>query len=372
MIRTKPSTTMLGAVMQASSRRGWLPKIPGLVAVLSVASVAMTGCSFGGDNPFRDRSDDYLRATEITPIQVPEDLDRGRLGQIYQVPQAGQVAPYQIDSEFEVPRPQRLSAQRSEGQVRIQSLGDEKWILVPASPGEIWPRVRAFLTRNEIATASADADRGVIVTDWLTFDDDAEKEHQFRLEFEQGVQLNTTEIDVTQRQRPAGESGSDSTAWPETSADAERADWMRTRLAEELAAEGSSGAASLVGQDIGATAKVELVAPRVADPYLSMKLNYERAWASVEFALESPGFEVESQDVEAGRFDIRYRQPVEKQRSGLMRWLFGDKQNEARSYRIRVRDVEGEVEVRILQPDGSSLSQQRAYQLLSRLRQQLT
>src|SRR5690606_38784548 len=93
-----------------------------------------------------------------------------------------------------VPRPQPLAANSIDEVIRIQSLGDERWILSNRDPSEIWPRVRNILNRSGIPTARAEAAQGILETVWLEFKGDEESNHRYRFYLQPGVQMNSTEI----------------------------------------------------------------------------------------------------------------------------------------------------------------------------------
>ena len=337
--------------------------------ILSLLVFSLSACTslFGIDSVFRDRSGDYLRADDMPQIEVPEDLDSDTLGVAFPVPE---VTEYQLGDQFQTPRPEQLAVEPV-GQVRIQSLAGESWILVPASPGEVWPQLRRFLTNNRIPTLSTDAGNGVIETDWVSDDGDDSLAYQYRFRLEQGVQLNTTEIVVDVRQMQVNEPDRSPPAWDSPDAinpDQEAA--MRLQLAEALADEESGGTASLLGQSIGAAAKVEVVTPRASDPYILLHLSYERSWASVEYALGSEWFGIDSSDREAGVFDIQlFTEPA--QPSSWLGRLFGGGRSTSTAYRVQLQRVGEAVEVRVTTPEGASLPQREAFEVLTLLRSNL-
>lgn len=341
--------------------------------VLILLAVALAGCTslFGADSVFRDRRSDYLKAEEMQPIQVPEDLDSETLGVAFPVPPAGQVSDYQLATEFETPRPDELSTDQV-GQVRIQRLDEDQWILVPAPPAEAWPRIRGYLTENRIPTLRTDADNGIIETGLLNYGDDDGTLHQFLLKLEQGVQLNTTEIVVRHRQFPSGAVPEVMPDWTQDqTGDSEEAEEMRLQIAESLAADEGSGTASLLGQRIGAAAKVEIITPSAVDPYILMHLSYARSWASVEFALGTATFSIESSDRDAGVFNLLLLSGTEQDYSWLRRVLRGSNGNLGQPYQLNLRQVDDSVEVRVMSPEGDSLPQREAFEFLTLLRSKL-
>lgn len=343
---------------------------------LTCCVFSVSACSFlGWDEYFRDRSNDYRRSAEVEPISVPDGFDADTLGELYPVPQGGEVVSYEIDSEFVVPRPRSVAVNESVSEVKIQKLGDDVWILMSVPPSESWPRVRSYLTRNGIPTAKADANKGVIETGLFKLSDSNEQFQQFLISLSQGVQLNTTEIEILHRSFDENTVPDVFPAWLKTSVDTEREDWLRQGLAGDLASERISGTASLLGQEIGAASKVELMTPTEALPFIEMRMPFARAWASVGYALNKDGFSVVEEQVDNGYYLSDYQKETEsKKPSMLRRMLFmggSNKQGSIKSYRININQVGDNVELRVIKVDGSDMSQRENYLVLQLIRNNL-
>lgn len=340
-----------------------------LLAFLTIGSLALPGCGlFGEDGTFRNRGKDYLLSEELPPLVVPEGLDADGIGQLYPIPPIAATAV--LDETEGVPRPQALSINSLEEQVKIQSLGGDRWILSNRGPSEVWPRVRNILNRSSIHTATADASRGVLDTVWLQFQGDTEFHHRYRFSIQPGVQLNSTEIKVLHDQMPAG--GVAPNQWPASSADSKREMDMVEILAEALAGDVSSGTVSLLAQDIGGAEKVEIVTPTVADPYISMKLDYDRAWASLAYSLQRGGFTTIDQDQSGGVFYVNYT-AEDQGEPGFIRRMFsrGEKVLEI-NYVVVINAVDGGVQIRVVDKDRSGLERAEAIRLLKSVRANLS
>ena len=340
-----------------------------IIAALTVSSLGLSGCGmFGEEGTFRNRGKDYLAAEELPPIVVPEGLDNAGLGQLYPIPPISQTTV--LHEGGDVPRPMTLSAESLEEVVKIQNLGGERWILTNRSPSEVWPRLRNLLNRNGIHTAHAEAAQGVLDTVWLEFQGDDEYHHRYRLSVQPGVQLNSTEIKVLHDRMKAGSDGHDN--WPDDSVDDQREQEMTQILAEALAGDLSSGTVSLLAQAIGGAEKVEIVTPEVADPYLMMKLDMDRAWASVGYSLQRGGFTTIDQDRSAGVFYVHYSAEDENKPGFFRRMLSrGDKILEA-GYQVLLIRVDDGVQVRIVDTDRAGLQRAEAIRLLQGVRANLS
>lgn len=347
--------------------RSFLRTLLGLLLISQLGA-----CSFLGDrNPFRDRTGDYLNAETVPPMQVPESLDSEVIGELYPIPEVGRVPEYQLGTAFEVPRIEPQMGESRANEVRIQTLGESTWILVSVPPSETWPRLRNFLSVNGIPTEQANASSGTIVTGWVSRTNTPDRLEQFRFRLEQGVQLNTTEILVDQRQYAADALPPVLPEWPAASDDAESASWMRTNLAQSLADISDIGTASLLGQEIGAARKVELVSPEDSAPYLKFYLARERAWASIGYALDTISFDSVERDVSAGVavFDF-YQEPPRD--ISTVAWIFGARNQKPTRWRLQLREVADGYLVELSKPDGTAADPRQIFSVLTRLRNNLT
>ena len=340
-----------------------------LIAALTAGSLALSGCGmFGDDGMFRNRGKDYLLSEELPPLVVPEGLDSEGLGQLYPIPPIAETAV--LDDSGEVPRPQTVAANSFDEVVKIQTLGEDRWILSNRGPSEVWPRVRNILNRSGIHTARAEAGTGELDTVWLEFQGDTAYHHRNRFFIQPGVQLNSTEIMVLYDQMPQG--GKAPLEWPDDSVDVKREQDMLQILAEAMAGDASSGTVSLLAQNIGGTEKVEIVTPKVADPYLLMKLDIDRAWASVAYSLQRGGFTTIDQNQSGGIFYINYT-PEEHDEPGFFRRLLGRGEKIIEiNYVVVLTAVDDGVQIRVMDKDRAGLDRAEAIRLLKNVRANLS
>lgn len=239
-------------------------------------------------------ADDYYRAEPLPPIKVPEGMQTTSLEPLYPVPEM----PAREDElllargygSYEVPRPDPLATSgATESGVKIQSLGDERWILADAATSQIWPRVQSFLSRYGIGVAVNDPASGLIETDWVHFKAAGELKHRFRIWIEQGLRPGTTEVHVVQRQVPEAYSDTSRLEWTRSSKDPEREAFLLDELAAALALTASNSSASLLGQKVGGEAKSDITFID-REPVLQLRLDYERAAATVIHSLGQKEF----------------------------------------------------------------------------------
>ncbi len=287
-----------------------------LLAAALTLQLAGCGYLFGDGGMFRDQSEDYKRAPEMAPINVPPGMQSESLQEIYPIPPVGSavVSP----GEFEVPRPAPLVAGAEDQAVRIQRLGDESWALIEEAPGQVWPQVRSFLASAGINVIRVDASAGIMETDWLTLES-AAMDSRFRMRIDQGVQRGTSELHVLQQNR-AG----DVASWPSQSDDAGQEDEMLQSLAQYIADSAGNAPVSMVAeQAISAGGRISLQKDSSGEPYIRLALPFDRAWASLGLALEKSDFEITDRDRSQGIYYLRFLGPAADEEGGWFEWLWG-------------------------------------------------
>ncbi|MDG0969989.1 MAG: outer membrane protein assembly factor BamC [Porticoccaceae bacterium] len=335
--------------------------------ILTTIFINLTGCGWLG---LRDRTQDYLLAEATEPTVVPIELESSQLGQLYPLP-AIEHSTEQLSS-FDVPRPQPASVNTFEKLVKIQSFDERRWILINMSPSELWPRLRNVLNRNGIPSARAEGSTGLIETVWVTFSSDEDNAHRFLFKIAPGVQFDSTEITVIHNQISKGQQ--DGALWGDTSDNDQRELDMLTLVANDLAGAENFASVSLLAQDIGGASKVDVVSSEAADPFIDIKLNFDRTWASVLYSAERGGFSIIDKDRSKGILFVKFSEPTDDS-DGFFSKLFsrgGDDEVVVANYRILVTTNAGSVEVRVVDLDDNSIVRAKALRLLTILRSNLS
>jgi outer membrane protein assembly factor BamC len=307
--------------------------------VLLVAITALGGCGlFGDQGMFRDRRNDYLGATETAPLKVPEGVKTEAIQDYYFVPEIDENA--QAQPNFEVPRPLRLVAGDSDNMVKIQSLGDDRWILIRQVPGQVWSSIRDFLLINRVSVALEDGNSGVLETPWMVPQGSSDYE-RYRFALRQGLQRNSSEITVL-NQTVSPTSGGEAPSglpWPEVSTDPEKAKVFLDTLAQYLAENAEAAAAvSLKAQEIDTSSRLYVANDPV--PHITLELGRERAWASLGYALDKAGFTIDDEDAGQGVYQTTYSgRPDAGEDEGFWSSLMGLGQDERTpvSYRVLLK-----------------------------------
>lgn len=273
--------------------------VPTLVAGALLLSLAGCGYVFGDKGVFRDRSEDYKKAPELAPITVPAGMESVPLREIYVIPPIEDK--FLAPGEFEVPRPAPLSAGAGSELVRIQKLGDASWVLIGIPPGQVWPQVRNFMAASGMQIARADAQAGIMETNWLTVAGQS-LDSRFRFRIEQGVQRGTSELHVVQMRQSGG-----ADTWPAKSDDPAQAAEMLQAVAQYLADSTESAPVSMIAeQGISADGKIAMIEAPEGYSYLQLGLPFDRAWASLGRALEETVFEITDKNRSSGVYYVLY------------------------------------------------------------------
>lgn len=373
--------------------------------------VSVSGCGmfFGEEGVFRNREADYLKADNIPPLVLPPGKKSEVMGELYPIPPVtASDFGYDPDADnYEVPRPMPLAANLEQENVKIQRVGGESWILINAAPGEVWPRIRNFLNVNTLAVSKADIGKGIIETSWLQFKTDLTTYDRYRMQIDQGVQPETTEIHIVHMSVPTSEKPKADMPWPRRSVNSEREKWLLDELAATLASETAEGGTSLLAQDIGGSVKANL-SMLGGEPLMTIKLDRVRTLATLNYAAKKDGFTTFDVDGDTGMYYVDYHDP-EENKPGWFKRLFriglepkipstpysleqlksnlptgeafekaarSDRDEEktnpdAPGYLIVVTGTDGNFVVRVRDPYGKRLTSHEARELLTVLRKNL-
>ncbi len=320
--------------------------------LLSALALSGAGCGyiFGDDGVFRDRSEDYKAAQELPPITVPEGMKSVPLREIYVIPPVEDK--FLPQGEFEVPKPTPLSAGAGSDVVRIQKLGDASWALIGVAPGQVWPQVRNFMSASGMQVARADAQAGIMETNWLTVEgENLSSRFQFRIE--QGVQRGTSELHVLQMSQAGGDK-----PWPETSDDPAQAAEMLRAVSQFLADSADSAPVSMIAeQGISAGGRIAMLEGPDGSSYLQLDLPFDRAWASLGRALEEASFDITDRDRSTGTYYVLFTGEAEAEEQGWWASLWNsddDRPMVGESFVINVQSISARAVTIQLRPQDAS------------------
>jgi outer membrane protein assembly factor BamC len=342
----------------------------------TILVVCLSSCSalFGHEGFFRDRGDDYLKANEIPPMKVPDNLDSSAISELFVVPPISNEY-VDIDKRFEAPRPGFISSSQ-QTQVTIQKLDARRWIAMNVNASEVWPRVQRFLEENKMPVIPASAAVGEIETGWLVLDGEPSSRDRYKIRVEQGIHASSCEIHIIQITVASSDTAQGQVNWPAASVNPDREKWLLDKLANYLTRDDKSGA-SLLAQSLGGPRKVEFVQPYQADPFLVFTLDMDRTWASLGGALGKHPYAVVDADRDAGIYHFSYdpTPPDDGKHGFFCRLIACDKRaNDERIknlqyYRIQVVNFNtNEIRVFVQNSAGEALPHREAEKLLTLIR----
>lgn len=320
----------------------------GLMGVLLVLPLAGCGWLTGSDGVFRDRQGDYLVAPVLPDLKVPADLDDDTLRPLYVIPP--QITVPTDEFARSVPRPKPLDTYRPEGVV-IQRIAGEAWIVVAASPQQVWPRVRDFWVSGGIELGYENPQAGILETGWLENAGELARLENYRVVIEPGLRPGSSEIYVLFQDRLRTTPPPTLLTWPEVSLGEGRGYTILEQISQYLADRTdiySSSSASLLAGSLAGDSKASFTTLADGHQALDVRIGFPRAWAQVNQALERAELAVLSSDRDAGTVRVTYGGTAEPPRRGFFGRLFGgdDTSVALPEFTLEVEETDGGVRIR--------------------------
>jgi outer membrane protein assembly factor BamC len=337
--------------------------------LLSAAlATALTGCStieglFGGD-----KVDYRTTAAKSQPLDVPPDLTQLARDARYQ-PQGGVISASGARQPTAGPAGASPAASAPAGGVAVSSLngmriardGQQRWLVTPQTPEQIWPLIKAFWDQRGLKLATENAQTGVMETEWTEnraklpndpirntlgrlFNNlyDSGERDLYRTRVERTA--TGSEIYISHRglEEVYTSERKESTVWRPRASDPQLEAEMLSSLMLSLANPGQPLPAATPTVAAAASAAETLAKPRIAETPQATSIvieePFDRAWRRVGLALDRGGFSVEDRDRASGIYYVRYIDPKNADKEEPSWWskLFGDGTNPAAPVRYRV------------------------------------
>ena len=287
--------------------------------------IALPGCGWMNDDKgiFVNRDDDYLDMTERDALVVPSDLESEKVADPFPIPRT----PRQLNPEYYPkgpPRPDAIFASDNREEVRIQRLGDRAWLVVPEAPHTVWPKVKQFLAENGIRVAGEMSEYGRIDTDWMELDQDSYRDiirtvvreakeqdgflqgrDRLLIRVEPGIREDTSEVYVRHENDELGlpsvgvvDLNAIQSLIPAAEID------VLSEIGAYIAAKVSEQTFSMVAQEITTEVKSSVERDGTGTPVLELRLDYDRAWATVGQALTRADVVVDNLDQVEGVYYV--------------------------------------------------------------------
>ncbi|MEC9218617.1 MAG: outer membrane protein assembly factor BamC [Pseudomonadota bacterium] len=343
--------------------------IPGLV---------LSSCNYlmGDEGMFRDRGGAYLEAQAVSQMEIPETLDSYTLDQLYVIPE--QIVT--IAAPFEgIPMPKPIETRRREG-VIIQSLATNRWILIDATPGQVWPLVRDYWTELQIILDFENPSNGIMETAWVEVDNDQEKRHKYRVAIEPGLHSGYSEIYIVHMENLRTEPIPLVLNWPQYSDSEDLEREIMSSISQYLADRNDiyqASTASLLAGSIEAESKANIVENESGKQVLELKIDYDRAWVQIREALETAEILIVDSNRDENFFNVRFSGLTEEGNDpGFIRRIFGgddeDTEVEEQDFSVRLLENDDVINVITEALETSGETNQLTVELLQVINDNLT
>jgi outer membrane protein assembly factor BamC len=368
----------------------------------TLALIGMTAllaaCTTTGDGLFSGEKVDY-RSTAIKaqPLEVPPDLTQLARESRYQ-PQGGVISAAAAGA---APAANAASAPvvalNSLGDMRVQRDGNKRWLVVPQTPEQLWPRLKTFWQERGFTLAEENAATGVMETNFSEnrarlpndvvrntigrllgnlYDTGERDSYRTRLE----RTAAGTEIYISHRgieEVKTSDARDSGTTWRARATEPELEAELLSRLMVTLGSEAAPARAAVAAAGPASAAAGPAPQAVVAAQATSLSIAepFDRAWRRLGVALDRSGFTVEDRDRSAGIYYVRYVDPKSagKEEPGFWSRLFGNDKNPlaALRYRVVVKSAAGQSEITVQSSAGNPETGDNAKAIIGRLAQEL-
>jgi len=352
--------------------------------------LGLAGCGAFQDDKgiFVNRSDDYLDAREGEALQIPDGLSGVEIDDPFPIPPT----PEQSNPQFfpeQPPRPSAIYASDNRDEVRIQRLGDRRWLVVPESPTTVWPKLKQFLAENGVAIAYENPTYGRINTRWLNVAQNPPRDvirlvirddrqdaglrtgrDRLLIRVEPGLRELTSEVLIRHENDafslPAPDTRIDLTAVSSHVGQIE-ADLLN-EFGAYIAARVAEQTVSMVAQEISTGVKSALTRDGRGTPVLRLVLDEERAWATVGQALNRAEAEIREQDTDGLVYHITLTEETfTGDKPGWFGRLFGGE--DRFDLQVKLRPEESAYLVTVLDEAGDEVGRELAQDVLVIIRE---
>lgn len=329
---------------------------------------------------------DYRSAAKAPPLSIPPDLTQMSKQSPYTVVGgAVSASGYKAGQEAVATTP---IAAVSVGEIRIERIGNQRWLVVNRPAEKLWDPIKEFWLENGFLLSMDQSSLGIMETDWAenraklpqdfirstlgkVFESlySTGERDRFRTRLERGAD-GATEIFISHRgMLEVYTTNSDGqSVWQPRPVDPElEAEFLR-RLMVKLGV-AQEQAKTLVASS---TAKsVATVSKLNGQPTLELAEGFDRAWRRVGLALDRTGFTVEDRDRKQGVYFVRYVPPnPDNSQPGFFKKLISGspKEMEASKFRITVVSQQDKTTVSVLDAQGApetSASAERIIKVLA-------
>jgi len=276
-------------------------------------------------------------------------------------------------------------APEAEG-VKIQKLGDQRWLLVPQAPAVVWPKVKQFFADNGVAIELEQPQTGRIDTEWMTISSKAARDvvrlsisdarqsagvttgrDRVRVLIEPGIRDRSTEIHL--RYENDSKSMPHEDVMPAQSDIVEVETQLLNELGGYIAANVADASISFVARNISTQSKAELQRDASDLPTLRLNLDFDRAWATVNQALHEANLDVTDVDRSAGVFYVTVTDQMLNQEEKPSIWTRWFRSEHKRNVTILMEPKPPGFDLTVFDDNGQRTAADVAEQILIMIRE---
>jgi outer membrane protein assembly factor BamC len=297
-----------------------------LLPLFLLVSLAVSGCSM------ESKKIDYKSAGKLPTLEIPPDLTAPTGDNRYAIPETqGGTATLSAYSQERKSAPTATSTLLpQQDKVRIEKSGSQRWLVVQATPQQVWPVVKDFWQETGFIINLESPETGVMETDWAENRANIPQDgirsllgkvidgvystperDKFRTRIEVGPSeegLPSTEIYISHRgmMEIYTTEGKDQTKWQPRPPNPELEAEMLRRLMVRFGVEEKQAETLLAKQN---TPEQAHIVKDANGSVLIMDEGFDRAWRRVGLSLDRIGFAVEDRDRSKGVYFVRYIDP---------------------------------------------------------------
>jgi outer membrane protein assembly factor BamC len=363
-----------------------------LLPLFLMLTLTVSGCGIT-----ETKKIDYKSAEKLPTLEVPPDLVAPSGDNRYAIPEtegggAATLSAYSQERKAEPSGAQALLP--TEDKARIERAGSQRWLVVQATPQQVWPVLKDFWQEMGFIVNLESPETGLMETDWAEnranipqdvirrtlgkvldgMYSTAERD-KFRTRIEAGKE--GTEIYISHRgmMEVYATEGKDQTVWQPRPADPELEAEMLRRLMLRFGVQEARAEAQLAKQQTPEQARIVKDA---GTQVLEMDEGFDRAWRRVGLALDRVGFAVEDRDRSKGVYFVRYIDPGidnagkrdEGMLSGLAFWR-SKKDQTSPQLQIVVSEAGEKSRVSVIGADGKAADATTQARILNLLHKEL-
>ncbi len=365
------------------------------IALAALAAVALAGCdSLAGYSP--TKRIDYKSAATGPALELPPDLTTPRYDDRYRVNTATGLAAAGSNKES------RSALLPQTPDAKIMRAGNERWLVVKATPEQAWNTTREFWQESGFVLAVENPQIGFMETDFAENRADAPtdivrktlgkvldafyttyKQDKFRTRIERGSEPGTVEIYISHRgmeQVPTAKIDNSSPAafvWAVMPPNPALESEMLTRLMMKFGTPEPAARTAVVESSI-APDRATIEKNADGTYRLTVQDPFDRTWRRVGLALDRGGFTVVDRDRSRGVYFVRYGDPdalaAKANQAGILDKLMfwkADEKDKPEQYQIVVAEAAANSVVSVQDPGGVPDRTAASQKILTLLKDQL-